>query len=90
MGLLREPVSALQRADIVLVTRCDAVNSETLNSIHKRIQKYCSHICNCSHQPVHLKQLDDNSIHPLSTVHQKLRAYFRHWKPPRVRTYCPT
>ena len=36
-GLLREPVSALKRADIVVVTRCDRVSSDELDLIRNRI-----------------------------------------------------
>lgn len=37
-GLLREPVSSLQRAAAVLITRCDLVSAEELNHIESRIQ----------------------------------------------------
>ena len=36
-GLLREPVSALKRADVVVVTRCDRVSSDELDLIRNRI-----------------------------------------------------
>lgn len=36
-GLLREPVAALSRADMVVVTRCDRVKVEELDSLRKRI-----------------------------------------------------
>jgi len=36
-GLLREPVSSLKRADVVVVTRCDRVDAEELETIRTRI-----------------------------------------------------
>ena len=36
-GLLREPVSSLNRADVVVVTRCDSVNQSQLEATRKRI-----------------------------------------------------
>jgi tetraacyldisaccharide 4'-kinase len=37
-GLLREPVSSIRRADIVVITRSDQVNKEAVEDIEKRIQ----------------------------------------------------
>lgn len=36
-GLLREPVASLHRADLISITRCDAVPLKSLESIRKRI-----------------------------------------------------
>ncbi|QDT37857.1 tetraacyldisaccharide 4'-kinase [Stratiformator vulcanicus] len=36
-GLLREPLSSLRRADIVLLTRCDAVSQDDVSNIKKTI-----------------------------------------------------
>jgi tetraacyldisaccharide 4'-kinase len=38
-GLLREPISGLRRADVVLLTRCDLAASETVAAIRRRVQK---------------------------------------------------
>lgn len=40
-GLLREPVAALVRADAVVVTRCDLVDSRTLASIAETVRSRC-------------------------------------------------
>lgn len=37
-GLLREPVSGLRRAQVVMLTRCDLVTAETLSAIRQRVQ----------------------------------------------------
>ena len=48
-GLLREPVSALKRADIVLITRSDMVPFEQLEQIRRQVckasEKLVDHIC---------------------------------------------
>jgi len=36
-GLLREPLTSLERADIVLLTRCDQVNKSLLDQIRERL-----------------------------------------------------
>ena len=38
-GLLREPVSSVKRAHIVIITRTDQVNSEAIEKIEKKIKK---------------------------------------------------
>lgn len=37
-GLLREPISALRRADLLVISRCDMVSKEKLASIGRRIR----------------------------------------------------
>lgn len=41
-GLLREPVGSLARADAVVVTRCDRVSSEELDSVRARVANQTS------------------------------------------------
>ena len=36
-GLLREPISSLARADAIVLTRCNLVDEQTINSIQQRI-----------------------------------------------------
>jgi tetraacyldisaccharide 4'-kinase len=38
-GLLREPVTGLRRADLVLLTRCDLVDRAALDAIHEAIRR---------------------------------------------------
>jgi tetraacyldisaccharide 4'-kinase len=45
-GLLREPLSSLQRADMVLVTRADMVLEEGLSSIEQQIARSAPHLAN--------------------------------------------
>lgn len=39
-GLLREPLSSLRRADLVLITRCDQVSGDELTAIRQTLLKY--------------------------------------------------
>jgi tetraacyldisaccharide 4'-kinase len=36
-GLLREPTSALRRADVVMLTRCDLISDKSLSSLRQRL-----------------------------------------------------
>jgi tetraacyldisaccharide 4'-kinase len=38
-GLLREPISGLRRADVVMLTRCDLVPAETVAAIRQRVER---------------------------------------------------
>ena len=38
-GLLREPVTALKRADVVVITRCDQIGETELDELEKRLQE---------------------------------------------------
>ncbi len=51
-GALREPVSGLRRAGVVMITRADRASSELLESIRARIRRYASvPIVLTRHQP---------------------------------------
>lgn len=55
-GLLREPLSSLRRADIILLTRCDQAKPEELQKLKAIARRKASKaivLC-CSHQPSHL------------------------------------
>ena len=39
-GLLREPLAGLQRADLVVLTRCNLVSAQTIKEIRERIIRY--------------------------------------------------
>ncbi len=39
-GLLREPLSSLKRADLVIITRTDQVTADTIQMIREKIQRY--------------------------------------------------
>jgi tetraacyldisaccharide 4'-kinase len=57
-GLLREPFSAIKRADAVILTRCDLVNRDELAKIEATIQRHCRSsdvpIAKSVHSPVAL------------------------------------
>lgn len=62
-GLLREPISGLRRAGLVIITRCDAIDQKTLLDIEATVRKQNANlaILRSSHRPVTLRQ------HPRST-----------------------
>lgn len=41
-GLLREPLSSLQRADMIVLTRCNLVSDDKRNAILERIDRYAT------------------------------------------------
>jgi tetraacyldisaccharide 4'-kinase len=53
-GLLREPVSGLKRADVVLLTRCDLVRPDELSRIRIQVRKLAPEtpIVESEHRPV--------------------------------------
>lgn len=55
-GLLREPVKALARADLVILTRCDAVDAPSLAEIEQRIREVAPRmpIARTEHRPAAL------------------------------------
>lgn len=55
-GLLREPISGLRRADLVIVTRCDAVDAEALAHIEQTVRNVNPSlpIVTSTHQPITL------------------------------------
>jgi tetraacyldisaccharide 4'-kinase len=63
-GLLREPVQGLRRANVLIVTRCDAVAEEVVADIHARLAEQapgCS-ILSCSHKPVSIARVDGTDL----------------------------
>lgn len=55
-GLLREPVGNLRRADLVMITRSDAVDPSRIAEIEQRVRQYQPAIplVRCKHEPTHL------------------------------------
>jgi tetraacyldisaccharide 4'-kinase len=62
-GLLREPVHSLRRADLVMITRCDAVSDAECAKIDAEVQKYAPSIpiCRSVHRPTCLLQYPNQS-----------------------------
>lgn len=76
-GLLREPVRALHRADIVLLTRCDQVEETTLREIAKRIQQVrpTLPIYRTRHQPVCLQNSQQQTWDLNELKHHPVAAF---------------
>ena len=71
-GLLREPVSAVQRADLVLISRSDHVDALELQAIRDKIRQYHSSIAMipANHRPSNLMEHPDRLL-PLDALHDK-------------------
>lgn len=71
-GLLREPVTALRRADCVVLTRCDRVAAEEPARIREAIETACGGLsgitwAESSHAPAGLRASDGTSL-PMSAL----------------------
>jgi tetraacyldisaccharide 4'-kinase len=68
-GLLREPVSNLRRADLVMITRCDAVPPSIVSDIEQRVRQ--SHpaipMVRSKHEPTHLLEFPSTRM-PVGTL----------------------
>ncbi|MEW6026150.1 MAG: tetraacyldisaccharide 4'-kinase [Planctomycetota bacterium] len=53
-GILREPLSALKRADILVLTHVDLVTPEQLNALEDKLKKYNKKIIKTIHKPQYL------------------------------------
>ncbi len=77
-GLLREPVSSLRRADIVVLTRCDLADKEALRAIQRRVHDVCGYrpIVESAHRPVRFYHHGTEESRPLGWVKgQKVYAF---------------
>ncbi len=63
-GLLREPVRNLRRADIVILSRCDAVDDAALSGIESTVRRYADSIpiIHSIHAPSGLLEFPDRSF----------------------------
>lgn len=68
-GLLREPLSALSRSDVICLTRTDQVSAGTLELIQEKIRMYARDVpvLSCTHRPSRLCDLD-NRLYSLETL----------------------
>lgn len=73
-GLLREPLSSLKRADVVMITRSDLVSEHDLAKIERRIiaaaPQLADRILHVEFQPTSLRSLDGSTM-SLSVVAEK-------------------
>ena len=63
-GLLREPVRGLERAGLVMLTRCGLVDNETLEAIEREIHQVNSDLplVRCDHRPAHLREFPAREV----------------------------
>lgn len=63
-GLLREPISGLVRAGLVMITRCDAVDDVALMTIEATIRKHNADVAilRSCHRPMSLRQHPDQTF----------------------------
>jgi tetraacyldisaccharide 4'-kinase len=75
-GTLREPVTALRRADVVIVTRSDQVDEATLAHIRQRATPLCPHAVwsHARHQATHLANAEQQA--PIETLRSSRVAAF--------------
>lgn len=75
-GLLREPLSGLKRASLIVLTRIDQVDSEQLDSIRNRIRKYARRqpIVSTIHRPASLRN-HSGDITPIETNSGKNNSF---------------
>lgn len=68
-GLLREPISGLRRADVIVLTRADHVDSAEAKRIEERCQREAPDALwvQCTHAPASLMQHDCDNL-PLSQL----------------------
>jgi len=61
-GRLREPLSAIKRADIVIITRCNQAGKNQIQRILRRVRRYSRHtpIFLSSHNPLFLIKIPEN------------------------------
>jgi tetraacyldisaccharide 4'-kinase len=69
-GTLREPKAHLKRADVIFVTKCDGSDISPLKEEIRQFNKH-ARIYECSHRPLYLQNLYDNSREPLSLLQDK-------------------
>ena len=71
-GLLREPTDGLRRADVVLITRCQAIDDTALKSIQKTVTSFTESVpaLQCDHEPIALLEYPENRL-PLSRLDQQ-------------------
>lgn len=63
-GLLREPLSGLRRADLILLTRCGLVDGPRLTQVEQTVRKYNrdAPLIRCQHRPAFLLEYPERTI----------------------------
>lgn len=73
LGTLREPVSALKRAHMVIITHADRVTAEELTAIRAEVERVRPglHILESAHHPDHVLDVRTERKHPLTHLKGK-------------------
>jgi tetraacyldisaccharide 4'-kinase len=73
LGNLREPLSALSRASMIVLTHSDAVTAEALDSVKEELRRYNpkAPILEAAHKPDFLLDPRTGKRHRLSTISEK-------------------
>jgi tetraacyldisaccharide 4'-kinase len=76
-GLLREPIANLHRADVVVLSRSDAVSDETRESIRSKVMQYAPDAdwLEVAHQPQRLLSSTDDELAIDSLQGQRIAAF---------------
>jgi len=77
-GLLREPVTGLRRAQVVLLTRCDQVDAATVATIRQRIERIAPGlpVAETVHQPAAWVNTPEGTTLPVSALAGRPLAAF--------------
>ncbi len=75
-GLMREPRSALKRADIVVLTRVDQVDRESLNELRREVQQSTNApLAEVAFRPTQLRSLNGETASVKSLVSEQVLAF---------------
>ncbi len=76
-GLLREPVASLERADAVVITRCDQIAGVELRQIEKKLEAINPNmiIARSIHAPAYVKSMDNQEISLEQLKDKKIFAF---------------
>ncbi|NRA38851.1 MAG: tetraacyldisaccharide 4'-kinase [Planctomycetes bacterium] len=71
LGFLREPATALKRADLIVLTRCNQCSKQQLEQLRNQCSRFNKMLACCEHQTSHLTKLADEEIIPHAQVNHK-------------------
>jgi tetraacyldisaccharide 4'-kinase len=76
-GLLREPVASLERADAIVITRCDQITETELSEIERKLQTINPNviIARSIHAPTSVKSMDNKEISLEQLKDKKIFAF---------------
>jgi len=80
LGLLREPLTQLRRADAIVISRADSISNDDLATLKAQIRSLSNHpetslIVTSRHEPVSLCHTDGNSVAPQELRDKKVAAF---------------